>query len=139
MAAACDTERTRLYYNIILYHMSYCIKHVNIHYIDIMLLYIILYYDIPRGGSGGRKALGSFATGSNPRLGRLGVSPFQASGGIRTLQPRASGLQSTTQGFPSGPTVLLQVNKTTGAPKESRPVGTYAFLLYPFLEHHFHV
>ena len=23
--------------------------------------------------------------------------------------------------------------------KESRPVVTYAFLLYPFLEHHFHV
>ena len=36
--------------------------------------------------------------GSNPRLGGLGVSAFQASGGIRTLHSRASGLQSTAQG-----------------------------------------
>ena len=37
-------------------------------------------------------------SGSNPRLGGLRVSQFQASGGISTLQSRASGLQSTTQG-----------------------------------------
>ena len=37
-------------------------------------------------------------SGSNLRLGGLGVSPLQASGGIGTLQSRASGLQSTTQG-----------------------------------------
>ena len=36
--------------------------------------------------------------GSNPRLGGLWVSQLQASGGISTLQSRASGLQSTTQG-----------------------------------------
>ena len=35
--------------------------------------------------------------GPNPRLGGLRVSQFQASGGISTLQSRASGLQSTTQ------------------------------------------
>ena len=39
--------------------------------------------------------------------------PFQASGGIRTVQSRASGLQSATQGIPSGPKrlVLSQTNK----------------------------
>ena len=36
--------------------------------------------------------------GSNPRPSGLRVSQFQASGGISTLQSRASGLQSTTQG-----------------------------------------
>ena len=36
-------------------------------------------------------------------LGGSSVSPFQASGGISTLQSRASGLQSTTQGIPSAP------------------------------------
>ena len=41
--------------------------------------------------------------GSNPRLGGFGVSPFQVSGGIGTLQSRASGLQSTTQGITSRP------------------------------------
>ena len=41
--------------------------------------------------------------GSNTRLGGLGASPFQASRGIRTLQSRASGLQSTTKGIPSLP------------------------------------
>ena len=41
--------------------------------------------------------------GSNPRLDGSRVSPFQVSGGISTLQSRASGLQSTTQGIPSGP------------------------------------
>ena len=37
-------------------------------------------------------------------LGGLRVNPFQVSGGKGTLQSRASGLQSTTQGIPSGPT-----------------------------------
>ena len=36
--------------------------------------------------------------GSSPTLGGLRVSQLQASGGISTLQSRASGLQSTTQG-----------------------------------------
>ena len=36
--------------------------------------------------------------GLNPRLGGLRVSQLQASGGTSTLQSRASGLQSTTQG-----------------------------------------
>ena len=36
--------------------------------------------------------------GSNPRLGGLGVSHLQASGGISALQSEASGLQSTMQG-----------------------------------------
>ena len=36
-------------------------------------------------------------SGSNPRLGGLRVSQFQASGGMSALQSRASGLQSTTQ------------------------------------------
>ena len=44
----------------------------------------------PLSDAGGR--------GSNPRLGGLRVSPFQASGGIGTLQSRASGLQSIMQG-----------------------------------------
>ena len=35
---------------------------------------------------------------SNPTLGGLWVSQFQASGGISALQSRASGLQSTTKG-----------------------------------------
>ena len=35
--------------------------------------------------------------GSNPRLGGLRLSQFQASGGIGTLQSMASSLQSTTQ------------------------------------------
>ena len=39
--------------------------------------------------------------GSNPRLGRLRVNPFQVSGGMSTLQSSASDLQSTTQGIPS--------------------------------------
>ena len=37
------------------------------------------------------------------------VSQLQASGGIGTLQSRASGLQGTTQGIPSGPERLLRV------------------------------
>ena len=37
-------------------------------------------------------------SGSNPRLGGPGVDPLQLSGGTSTLQSRASGLQSTTQG-----------------------------------------
>ena len=37
-------------------------------------------------------------SGLNPRLGGLGGSPFQVSGGISALQSWASGLQSTTQG-----------------------------------------
>ena len=41
--------------------------------------------------------------GSDPRLGGLRVSPLRASEGIGTLQSGASGLQSTTQGIPSGP------------------------------------
>ena len=41
--------------------------------------------------------------GSNHRLGGVWVSQFQASGGISTLQSRASVLKSTTQGIPSGP------------------------------------
>ena len=49
--------------------------------------------------------------GSNPRLGGLRVSQFQVFGGISTLQSRASGLQSTTQGSPSGPKRLLRVQK----------------------------
>ena len=36
--------------------------------------------------------------GSNHRLGGLRVCPLQACGGISTLQSRAAGLQSTTQG-----------------------------------------
>jgi len=36
--------------------------------------------------------------GSNPRLGGLGVSQLQDSGGIGTLQSGSSGLQSTSQG-----------------------------------------
>ena len=41
--------------------------------------------------------------GSNPRLGGLRVSQFQISGGGKgTLQSRASGLQCTRQGVPSG-------------------------------------
>ena len=43
-------------------------------------------------------------SGSNPRLGGLGVSSLQASRGISTLQSRASGLQSTTQGNSIGTT-----------------------------------
>ena len=35
----------------------------------------------------------------------------QASGGISTLHSRASGLQSTTQGIPSGPKRLLRVER----------------------------
>ena len=38
--------------------------------------------------------------GSNPSLGGLRMNPFQVSGGISTLQSRASGLQSSTQGIP---------------------------------------
>ena len=37
-------------------------------------------------------------SGLNPRLGGLGASPLQAPEEISTLQSRASGLQSTTQG-----------------------------------------
>ena len=37
--------------------------------------------------------------GSTPRLGGSGVSPSQASGGMGTLQSRASGLQSTARGI----------------------------------------
>ena len=47
--------------------------------------------------------------GSNPRLGGLGVSPFQASGGMSTLQSSASGLHSSAQGIPFGPNILLRV------------------------------
>ena len=43
--------------------------------------------------------------GSNPTLGGLWVSPFQVSGGMGTPQSRASGLQSTMQGIPSGPKI----------------------------------
>ena len=51
--------------------------------------------------------------GSNPRLGGLRVDPFQVSGGMSTLQSRASGLQSTTQGIPSGSKILLRVSAQT--------------------------
>ena len=41
--------------------------------------------------------------GSNPRLGGYGLVNSKPLGGINTLQTMASGLQSTTQGIPSGP------------------------------------
>ena len=47
--------------------------------------------------------------GSNPRLGGLRVGQFQASGGIGTLQSRASDLRSATQGIPSGPKQVLRL------------------------------
>ena len=53
----------------------------------------------------------AYVWGSNPRLGGLRVSPLQVSGGMSTLQSRASGLQSTTQGIPSGPKGLLRVKQ----------------------------
>ena len=40
---------------------------------------------------------------SSPRLVGLRVSPLRVSGGVSTLQSRASSLQSTAQDFPSGP------------------------------------
>ena len=48
------------------------------------------------------------------QIGGLGVSPFQASGGISTLQSRAPGLQSTTQGIPFGPQRFVRVNIKQG-------------------------
>ena len=53
--------------------------------------------------------------GSNPRLGGLGVSPFKGSGGISALQARASGLQSSRQGIPSGPKRLLRFKRADNA------------------------
>ena len=41
----------------------------------------------------------------------LRVSPFQVSGGMSTLQSRASGLQCATEGIPSGPNKLLRVKQ----------------------------
>ena len=41
--------------------------------------------------------------GSNPRLGGVRVRQLQASEGISTLQSRASGLQSTTEGTKKTP------------------------------------
>ena len=49
--------------------------------------------------------------GSIPRLGGLRVSQLQASGGISTLQSRASGLQSTTQGNSVRTKRLLRVKQ----------------------------
>ena len=48
-------------------------------------------------------------SGSNPRLGGLGISPLQAFGGRGTLQSSASGLQRTTQGIPSRPKITVRV------------------------------
>ena len=45
-------------------------------------------------------------------LGGLWVNPFQVSGGISTLQSRASGLQSMTRGIPSGPKDSSESNQT---------------------------
>ena len=61
---------------------------------------------------------------SNPRLGRLQVSPLQASGGIGTLQSRTSGLQSTTQGNSIGTKKQLRVQqKEKGSNRRASPAG----------------
>lgn len=68
--------------------------------------------------------------GSNPRLGGLRVSPLQASGGISTLQSRASGLQSTTQGIPSGPHKKRETVKLWLALLVLRPASKHSSLSF---------
>ena len=61
-------------------------------------------------------------SGLNPRLGGLGVSPFQASGGIGTLQSRDCGLQSTTLGN------FIRTTKRLLRVKQQAVFSTQAFL-----------
>ena len=59
----------------------------------------------------------------------LGVSPLQVSGGISALQSRASGLQRTTQGIPSGP----KTDSFESPPKKCcRPVIADAYTIADF-------
>ena len=55
------------------------------------------------------------------------TNPFQVSGGVGILQSRASGLQSTTQGIPSGPKWLLRIK--TKHDRKRVPSAVYSKLL----------